>query len=216
MPNGGRVVRRHDDGDENERRRCCGHSEHAARTFGACVREEEEKVKRKGKKKGEERNKERKGEREVRDGDQRGVQAITYIQQCSRHMHARPLGSYHSMHSTFMCPYANVYVYARVYVYAYAFMYTCDAYTHRTYVRLHREREREMGARRTRVETPPTSDSIRLKRLADTLHDIRTDSLDSAQSATPPIVDLIKLYSYFSNSNLPTVDKEEAFPSLEW
>lgn len=57
LPNGGRAVRRHDDGDENERRRCCGHSEHAARTFGAFVDEENEegKEKEKGETKGEER-----------------------------------------------------------------------------------------------------------------------------------------------------------------
>lgn len=60
LPNGGRAVRRHDDGDENERRRCCGHSGHAARTFGAFVEEEdEEEEKEKGMKNKGRRERER-------------------------------------------------------------------------------------------------------------------------------------------------------------
>lgn len=83
MPNGGRAVRRHDDGDENERRRCCGHSGHAARTFGAFVRrrEEDEEDGEKAKDKGEpgEKNKgERKGERE------KGKRSETAISDASR------------------------------------------------------------------------------------------------------------------------------------
>lgn len=83
MPNGGRAVRRHDDGDENERRRCCGHSGHAARTFGAFVRrrEEDEEDGEKAKDKGEpgEKNKgERKGERE------KGERSETAISDASR------------------------------------------------------------------------------------------------------------------------------------
>ena len=117
LPNGGRAVRRHDDGDESEWRRCCGHFVHAARTFGAFVRrrwrtrkwgreERKRRYARRGEKNKRRRKigeKERERERETqRRGDQRRGQPITYIQQCSRHMHAWPLDSYHNTKRTYV------------------------------------------------------------------------------------------------------------------
>lgn len=198
-PNGGRAVRRHDDGDGNERRRCCGHSEHAARTFGALVAEENEgeKERAKGEErriKGGERGRREKEERpETTIGETRTVQAITYIQRCSRHMHARPLGSYHSTRRTYMYFYVRAKNASLLCARACVYVCTCDAYTHRTCVRLHRERE--MGARRTRTETPPTSDSMRLKRLTDIPRRIfESITPDSAGGAAPPAPDSAKLY----------------------
>lgn len=122
LPYGGRAVRRHDDGDGSERRRCCGHSEHAARTFGAFHE------KRRGRKERRIRERvervERKREREKGTGQRRRSAARPgdHVYPAVLPAHARSATRLVSQYETHICTFM-----CRARVYTCAYVYTCDA-----------------------------------------------------------------------------------------